>query len=223
MAERGGCFGCVGKIGCAGLVIAVAVGGYLFREPIVERVSGWWREATPALPSTDRADVGAPTEAAVRSFSDKAALLGVAEGPDSVVLTPNEVASFIGGGLDWTVRRAFDSLRVEVAAGRIRLHTRYEVAQLPSEAIGVLDGVLQDREALVLGGPLFVEDVGQVRWLIDEVRIRGVPLPATLVSAVVGRIATSADDESFAIAVPREIAFLRVTDAGVILKRARVD
>jgi hypothetical protein len=57
--------------------------------------------------------VGAPTPAAVASANAKLAALERTGGPDSVVLTAN--GGVVGGwGIDWSVRRTFDSLRVEL-------------------------------------------------------------------------------------------------------------
>lgn len=200
--------------------MAVAAGAWYFRAPIGERVAAWWGRAVPELPSTGRPDVGAPTDAAVASLRAKSAELEAGE-VDSIFLTPNEVASFVGSGLDWTIRQAFDSLRVELQEDRLILHTRYATRHLPKEAVGVLEGVLRDREPLVLGGRLFLEDAGRVRWLVDEVRLRGVPLPRGVIRAVVGRIANTDGGDSFVIAAPSTVAFVRVSPAGVMLKRMR--
>src|SRR5205807_1801948 len=55
--------------------------------------------------------VGAPTPKALASTQTKVDRLKQPTGPDSVVLSANEVASLIGSSMDWSVRKSFDSLR----------------------------------------------------------------------------------------------------------------
>src|SRR5207248_5467286 len=58
-----------------------------------------------ALPPVTDTAVGAPTPSAVAAGNRKVTALKRRIGPDSVVLSPNEVAALIGGGIDWSVRK----------------------------------------------------------------------------------------------------------------------
>src|SRR5512134_3534235 len=111
--------------GLALLVLALAV-AWWFREPLLRAGSRWFGPKRTALPPVADTAVGAPTPAAVASSGTKLTDLGRAGGPDSIVLSANEMASLIGGGIDWRVRKTFDSLRVELLDGTFAVHARLD-------------------------------------------------------------------------------------------------
>jgi len=63
--------------------------------------------------------VGAPTPKALSSQQTKVDRLKQVTGPDSVVLSANEVASLIGSSMDWSVRKSFRLVRVELSEGTL--------------------------------------------------------------------------------------------------------
>lgn len=212
---------CLGRVGCFALVALLLAAVWWYREPVARTVGGWVGRPTEPLPSTARTNVGAPTEAALASAAAKAASLARPDGPDSIVLSPNETASLIGAGLDWTVRRAFDSLRVELQEGRIVLHARFETARLPEEALGPLAGVLDAREPVRLGGTIAIEEPGRARLLIDAFRIRSFDFPEVAIARLLRRVAGADPDGSFPVAVAHEVAAIRLRSDGVTLVRSR--
>ena len=131
-----GCLKAIGRLGCL-LAIVIAAGvAYWFRAPIMHTASRYLGPHSTRLPPVSDTSVGAPTPGAVRAVAAKLASLGAPGGPDSVVLTPNEMASLIGGGIDWTVRKGFDSLRVELMDGSIAVDARLDTRVLPRVAVG---------------------------------------------------------------------------------------
>src|SRR2546427_11834460 len=111
-----------------------------------------FRSRTALPPVTDTA-VGAPTPRSLASTQTKAERLKQPSGPDSVVLSPNEVAALIGSGLDWSGRKTFDSLRGELLEGALAVHCRLDTRAIPPGALGPLGPVLNPMEPLPLGGP----------------------------------------------------------------------
>src|SRR5881397_476582 len=107
-----GCLKGALKLGCAIAIIGVLALIWWFREPILQTGARWFGRSTALPPVADTA-VGAPTPKATASGQAKVGNLRTSAGPDSVVLTPNEMASLIGAGIDWNVRKMYDSLRVE--------------------------------------------------------------------------------------------------------------
>ncbi len=136
-----GCLKGLLKLAGLALLALALLAAWVFREPILRTASRWIGPHGTALPPVTDTAVGAPTPAAVASAQTKLASLARSGGPDSVVLTPNEVASLIGGGVDWTVRKTFDSLRVELLNGAIAVHARLDTRRMPREALGPLAGV----------------------------------------------------------------------------------
>jgi len=211
--------GCLGRVGCLAAVVLVVAGAWWFRKPIERGVRAAIGSES-RLPSTASVSVGAPTEEAIASAQSKTAALGRGGGPDSVVLTANEAASLIGLGLDWAVRRALDSLRVELLDGRLALYTRLETARLPDEALGPFAGTLEVSEPIRLGGTIAIEEPGQGRLLVDEFRVRTFEFPRSAVTRLVRRVAPAEPDGSLLVAVPPAIAGVRITPQGVTLYRA---
>src|SRR2546428_8124066 len=146
-----GCLRGVFKLGCAILVIGVLACAWWFREPIMRTGARWFGRST-ALPSVADTAVGAPTPKATASGQAKVGNLRTSAGPDSVVLTPNEMASLIGAGIDWNVRKMYDSLRVELQEGKLILHARLDTRALPPGTLGPFAGMFGDHEPLRLAG-----------------------------------------------------------------------
>lgn len=212
--------GCLGRLGCFGAVALVVVGLWWLREPITRGVRQAIGKEAP-LPSTASSSVGAPTEAAVASAQAKTEALERADGPDSVVLTANEAASLLGLGIDWGVRRAFDSLRIELLEGRVALHARLETARLPEDALGPLAGTLDVSEPVRLEGTIAIEEPGRGRLFIEGFRVRTFEFPRAAVTRLVQRVAPADPDGSLLVAVPPGIGGVRIAPEGITLYRIR--
>src|SRR2546430_13151103 len=147
------------------------------REHILLPASRWPGPGrTELTPVTDTA-VGAPTPRSLASSQTKAERLKQPSGPDSVVLSPNEVAALIGSGLDWSVRKTFDSLRVELLEGALAVHCRLDTRAIPPDALGPLGPMLNPMEPLRLAGPVAIERPGIARRRGGEPSRPGGPVP----------------------------------------------
>src|SRR5437016_4195589 len=187
-----GCLKGIFKLGCAILVIGALAGAWWFREPIMHTLASWFGRST-ALPSTADTAVGAPTPKAIASGQAKVGNLRTNAGPDSVVLTPNEMASLIGGGIDWNVRKMYDSLRVELQEGKLILHARLDTRALPPGTLGPFAGMFGEHEPLRMAGSLAVERPGLARYSIKEIGLRGIDIPGPVVHAIASQIAGPAN------------------------------
>jgi hypothetical protein len=176
-------------MGCFVLVLLAGAAIWWYREPIIRVGARWFGPRTEALPPTSDIAVGAPTPGAVASGRDKLRRLAEAHGADSVVLTPNEMASLIGAGVDWNVRRTFDSLRVELLDGSFAVHARLDTREIPLDVLGPFAGMVSPREPLRMAGPIVIERPGTARWHIDELSVRGIELPAPVVAQLAQRVA----------------------------------
>src|ERR1044072_1827767 len=137
-----GCLKGVCRLGCALVVVGVLALAWWFRGPIMAQVAHWFGRSTALPPVADTA-VGAPTPAATASGEAKAGNIRTTGGPDSVVLTPNEMASLIGAGIDWNVRKMYDSLRVELQEGTLILHARLDKRARPRRPAAGAPGALR--------------------------------------------------------------------------------
>jgi hypothetical protein len=213
-----GCLKGLLRLGCVVAIAAVLLVLWWFREPIL-RTGARWLGRSQALPPVADTAVGAPTPAAVASALAKVQSLGAARGPDSVVLTPNEVASLIGSGIDWTVRKTFDSLRVELLDGSLAVHARLDTRALPRDALGPLAAVVQAREPLRLGGTLAIERPGTARFTIREISVRGVSFPPPAVKSVAHQVAGADRSGGIPVVVDRAITAVAIHPTGMVLYR----
>lgn len=211
-----GCLRGAIRLGCLAAVAGALVVLWWFREPVMQTAARWFGRSQDLPPVADTA-VGAPTPSAVASAQGKLRSLATA---DSVVLTANEMASLIGGGIAWTVRKSFDSLRVELLDEAFAVHARLDTRALPPDALGPLAGLVQPREPLRLGGTLAIARPGIAHFTIREITLRGVAFPRPAVASVVRQL-TGAQGGVIPVQVDRAIADVRVHPLGVVFYRRR--
>lgn len=215
-----GCLKGVFKLGCLVAVLGALALAWWFREPILS-TGARWLGRSKALPAVGDTAVGAPTPAATASGNAKLASLARAGGPDSVVLTPNEMASLIGSGIDWSVRKMYDSLRVELQEGVLVLHARLDTRALPPGALGPLAGMVGPREPLRLGGTLVIEHPGIARFTIREISLRGIAFPGPAVRSVARQMAGASADGAIPLKVDPAVSDIAIHPTGVVLYRSR--
>jgi hypothetical protein len=199
-------------IGCLGLLLALAL-GWLYRDRLV-------REGRRLIGGGDGVSAaeatGRPGIRALKSARAKVDSLDRARA-DSVVLTPAEVASLVGNGLDPVLRRELDSVRVRLLDGEIALLARLRTARLPQEAVGPLAIALGNTEPIEAAGPIRVVEPGRGEWMVRSFRIRDFPLPADLVPGLLARAMGRERRDAVPLGLPGSIAEIRVRPAGATL------
>ncbi len=216
-----GCLKGVLRLGCLALVLVAGLVAWWFREPILRTASRWLGPRRTALPPVTDTAVGAPTPRSLASSQTKAERLKQPSGPDSVVLSPNEVAALIGSGLDWSVRKTFDSLRVELLEGALAVHCRLDTRAIPPDALGPFGAMLNPMEPLRLAGPVAIERPGIARWRVEELSLRGVPFPAPMIRQLVQRMAGADSTGAVPLRVSPAFADVVVHPTGVVLYKTR--
>jgi len=202
------------------LVLALAV-AWWFREPLMQAGSRWFGPKRTALPPVADTAVGAPTPAAVASSGTKLTELKKRSGPDSVVLSANEMASLIGGGIDWQVRKTFDSLRVELLDGSFAVHARLDTRAIPADVLGPFAMMVAEREPIRLAGPLVVESPGHARWTLQELSLRGFPFPGPMVRQIASRVAGADSTGALLVPIPPDVAEIKIRPTGVVLYKRK--
>ncbi len=197
-------------LGCVGLVMVLLV-GWLFRDRIV-------REGQQLLGRTERSSAvsvrpGARALAAAQSKVDSLRRWRT----DSVVLTPSEVASLIGSGLDPHLRDDLDSMRVRLLDGEIALSARLRTSRLPRNVLGPFAIVLHPTEAVEATGPVRVVEPGRGEWMVRSFRLRSVPIPADLVPRLVSGALGDHGRRTVPLRIPRGISGIRVHPSGATL------
>ncbi|MBA3555870.1 MAG: hypothetical protein H0W29_14070 [Gemmatimonadales bacterium] len=198
-------------IGCLGLLAALAL-GWLYRDRLV-------REGRRLLSGNEApaaATEGRPGRVALQSARAKVDSLNGWRA-DSVVLSPPEVASLIGAGLDPELRGELDSMQVRLLDGEIQLRARLRTARLPREMFGPLTGVLRETEPVEAAGPLEVTGPGQGEWRVRSFEIRGFPLPADAVPRLMARAVGDSGGRAVPVRIPKGIREVRVRPTGATL------
>lgn len=199
-------------LGCVGLLVVLGL-GWLYRDLII-------REGRRLLEGGSEASADASTgRPGLRSLRTARAKIDSLAGwrADSVVLTPAEVASLVGNGLDPAIRRELDSLRVRLLHDEIAVRARLRTARLPREALGPLTVALRETEPVEATGTLRVVEPGRGEWEIESFRIRGIPVPGDLVPGLLARTLGRKRQDAMPVAVPAGVADIRVRPDGATL------
>ena len=215
-----GCFKGLVRLVLFALLLVLVAAAWWYRAPLKETFERWVGRRDTALPAVRDTNIGAPTPTALAAAAGKLSALGRRGGPDSVVLTPNEMASLIGTGIDWTVRKTFDSLRVELSEGSLAVHARLDTKSIPPDALGPLRGLLAEREPIRIAGPIAIARPGTARWTVREIALRGFPFPTAAVKSLARQTAGADANGAVAIGVDRAIADVAVHSTGVVLYRS---
>jgi hypothetical protein len=215
-----GCLKGVFKLGCAVAVLGALVLAWWFREPILHTFARWFGRPT-ALPSVADTGVGAPTPSATASGKAKVGNLRTSAGPDSVVLTPNEMASLIGGGIDWSVRKMYDSLRVELQEGKLILHARLDTRALPPGTLGPFAGMFGEHEPLRMAGTVSIARPGTALYDISEITLRGIEIPSPVVHSIAKQMAGASANGAVPLKVDPAVSAVAVHPTAVVLYKRR--
>jgi hypothetical protein len=215
-----GCLKGVLKLGCALAIICVLVLLWWFRAPIMSTVARWFG-GSQALPPVADTAVGAPTPSATASGQQKVTTLRRTTGPDSIVLTPNEMASLIGAGIDWRVRKTYDSLRVELQEDKLILHARLDTRALPPGTLGPFAGMFGDHEPLRMGGTVSIGRPGTALYDITEISLRGIAIPGPMISQITKQMAGASPDGAVPVKIDPAVTDVKVHTTGVVLYKRR--
>jgi hypothetical protein len=192
-------------IGWLGVIAALAL-GWLYRDRLTRegrRLLGGHVAVSPRVSS------GRPGARALESARSKVDSLN-GWGADSIVLTPAEVASLMGSGLEPAFRRELDSLQVQLLEGEVAVRARLRTARLPKELVGPIGVALRTYEPVQAVGPLRVTGPGAGEWAIRSIRIRDFPLPDAMVPRLVSRALGDPGRQTVPWRVPAGVRAIRL-------------
>jgi hypothetical protein len=135
---------------------------------------------------------------------------------DSLVLSAADLASLAAELAGKVVPQAMDSIEIRLDRDDIEIRARLDTRKVPV-SLGPLSSVIRDHEYVEAGGPLLFRRAGVADWEVERVRVRGVPVPKSLVDAQIRRFAPRAVSTAIPVALPSGITGLRVTPDGVTL------
>lgn len=198
-------------LGGVALIVALAI-GWLYRDRLATEFRRLFDASSGETPTAR----GRPGVRSLRAAESKIDSLNGWRA-DSVVLTPSEVASLIGAGLNPTLRRQLDSLQVELQDGAVAVNAKLATARLPRELTGPLAVALRERERVQASGPIEVTGPGRAEWTVRSFRIREFPIPRDAVPKLMARAFGDSAKRSIPIRIPSGIREIRVRPSGATL------
>jgi hypothetical protein len=197
-------------LGGVALLAALAI-GWLYRDRLGTELRRLFDTS-----ANDETAIGRPGSRALSSAQAKIDSLNGWRA-DSVVLTPAEVASLIGAGLNPSLRRQLDSLQVELQDGAVAVHAKLATARLPRELTGPLAVALREREPVQAAGPINVTGPGRAEWTVRSFRIRDFPIPRDAVPKLMARAFGDSKTRSIPVRIPAGVREIRVRPSGATL------
>jgi hypothetical protein len=199
-------------LGSLAVLLALGV-GWLYRDRLSTEVG---RLLNHGRSSDSAVAIGRPGAHALGSAKSKVDSLNGWRA-DSVVLTPSEVASLIGAGLNASLRRQLDSLQVELQDGEIAINAKLATARLPRELTGPLALALREREPVQAAGPIAVVRPGRAEWKVRSFRIRDFPVPRDVVPKLLAKAFGDTTQSGIPVRIPAGIREIRVRPSGATL------
>ncbi len=202
-----------------GFITFVAIGsavGWHYRAELKEMYLEFRGQASST--ATSDASVGHPSDDALRSANRRNAEMEMPDGPATVTLTANEMASLIQQGIARGAADSFDSLTVTLELDRITLNAAVMTEVFARDLLGQFASLLDRSEHLRVSGPVEVIGSGVMGWEPDALRLRSFPFPGPAIGPMVNAI-TGGPDGAFRIMVPGTVGDVRVRPDGVTFYR----
>jgi hypothetical protein len=197
------------------LILAGLALGWMYRDRLALAAHAL-RNGPPAGRVT-----GVPSKEGLERAGQKAAALEAGRA-DSVVLTPDEVASIMSDVVRSSRLGVPESVEVRLLEGAVEMRTIVETSRLPEGIPGFVRRALRPREPLEVVGALRMSGPGTVELRLDRLLIRGFPVPAELIGAMVARPGLPLRaDGSLLVPLHPAVASLTVRPQGLVLRRER--
>ena len=161
---------------------------------------------------------GRASAAALASARAKENAMREPDGPQSVTLNADEMASLVQANLDANARKALDSIKVRLLPGRLALEAMIVTSQIGTDILGPMSYMLDPLEPLTVAGPARATRGGLVTWQPDSVVIRSFAFPQAAIPRLVSRL-TGSQDGTIPIAVPPSVRQIFITPTGVTFSR----
>jgi hypothetical protein len=210
--------GCITKLGCLFVLVAVAVAGWLTRDMWMSRLAARASHAPTAVVATERweplSDAAADTT--------RAALTRLSEARGQVfeTLSPAALASYAYQQVAKRLPTAADSVEAMATGDKLSMRAVVSVSDLGG-AIGDAVGIVHDRERVELTGTLGVSKPGVAAFEVSDARIHGLPIPKGMVATLINRIQpirqAGVAPNALLLPIPRYIGDIRVANSKVTL------
>jgi hypothetical protein len=212
------------KLGCLVVFVVLLVAAWITRAT-------WMTYLPRRLSSspTRVADTGfhpltlegaARARAAMQSLSTR-------DGPDSVMVTPADLASYIFQELSRSLPASADSIQAAAVGDRLYLSAVVRTADLGA-SIGPLGALLGERERVTLGGTLRIVRPGLAELDVKEIKIKQLSIPSSLIPKIIQQISRDPARHDLApdglpLRTPAYVGDVHVWNGTVTVYRARTN
>jgi hypothetical protein len=203
---------CLGRIILLALVLLLVGAGWLYRDEIRR----WGNDVVHPLDKARR--TGHPSPAAEARALGKVDSLLKSQS-DSILLSADEMASLIAVGASFLPRELLDSISVELGDRTIRVRTLVNSAKLPQRVLSMLPMAPEPFEEVIATGTLTPARAGVAEWKMDQVLVRGLPVPSDLTARLIAKATGRPSDGRLEVLMPRGVTGFRVRPAGVAIYR----
>lgn len=211
--------GCIARLGCLLVLCVLAIGAWLTRDrwlPLlhgshVSAASSVWQPLTPAGAERARESVQA---------------LSRPTGPVFQNVQPGDLAAYVFQSLAHQIPQSADSAEAAVINGRMYVRAVIPVKDLGGAgALGPLSALVSDREQLTLGGTFEVIRPGLAEFHVQEISLRSLKVPGSLIPQLVKSLGKGARpagvaDDALPILAPAGLGDVRLANGKVTLYKA---
>ena len=212
-------FGCIGRLVVLGVLLVAGAVAYLTRaswEPTVRARLGLKPAVVAAAPAWEPVT----PEGALRV---RTALDGFRRptGPAFMNVHAGDLVAFAFDSMMRGWRSDAGRAHAEALAGENVVSIRGTVAVKDLGGVsGPLAGVLDGDQPIEVRGRFEVAAGGGTHFRVERIALKSVVLPSAAIGAVVRRLAPAADGAAIPLALPRDVADIRVTAGRITLYKA---
>lgn len=214
--------GCLKRVGCAVILLALGAAGWAFRDTWLPKVKEMVSAEAPDATVQGWAPI---TEAGGRRALARIETLGAPRGPGVVTVAPADFAAYVLGSALVRLANADSAPQALLRENKLFLRTSIRLGDLGGrESLGPLARMFNDSEPLTLAGRIEPVRPGLAQFRLTEVSLRDLVIPKAAVTRLVRRWGPadrpdSLDVAALPIALPAYVAEVRVRDDRISVYR----
>jgi hypothetical protein len=216
--------GCLKRLGCLAVLLAIVAGAWLTRERWITIVPG------VTHPRSDAGTAAASTEGVWQPLGPSAAARGkraidglnAPSGPVFVNLMASDIASYVVQAAGGSLKGA-DSVEAAVIGDVLYVRAIVPTKDIAgSGVLGPLAGLLNERERVSLGGSFHVIRPGFSEFQLRDVKLRDFSVPRAAIPRLVKQITKGKQtpgiaDDALPVPTPPSLADVRIANGRVTL------